>query len=87
MSERLAAIESVVAKIWQEILEVKRVTPTDNFLDLGGNSLRAGEIAWRIRDELGVQLSIDVVLDAETFGTFVESVAAAETDCAAPQSS
>jgi acyl carrier protein len=86
MADMHATIESVVAKIWQDILEVDRVTPADNFLDLGGNSLRAGEIAWRIRDELGVELSIDVLLDTETFGDFVATIAT-EAKGAAPQTS
>lgn len=75
MSDERAKIESVVAEIWQEVLDTPEVRVGDNFLDVGGNSLRAGEIVWRVRDALGVELSIDVVLDQETFADLVNLIA------------
>jgi acyl carrier protein len=69
-----ARLESIVATIWTNVLEVATVRPGDNFLDLGGNSLRAGEIAWRIREEVGVEVPIDVVLDEPTLGDLVTAI-------------
>ena len=74
MSEERATIESAVAKIWREVLAVECVNAKDNFLDMGGNSLRAGEIVWRIRDELGIDVPVDIVLDRETFNDLVDVI-------------
>ena len=75
MSEERARIESIVAAIWQRVLDVQSVRPTDNFLDLGGNSLRAGEIVWQLREQLGIDVPIDVVLDKETLADLVDTIA------------
>ena len=74
MSAERARLESIVASIWKRVLEVPHVNPADNFLDLGGNSLRAGEVAWAIREQLGVEIPIDVVLDEETLGDLVTTI-------------
>jgi acyl carrier protein len=74
MIESVDHVEAVVAKIWQQVLKVDKVDPADNFLDLGGNSLRAGEIANRIQRELGIEISMDLVLGEETFASFSRAV-------------
>lgn len=75
MSDERARIESVVAEIWRDVLGTPAVSGDDNFLDVGGNSLRAGEIVWRVRDTLGVELSIDTVLDQESFADLINLIA------------
>lgn len=80
-------IDSVVATIWREVLGAAQVEAGDNFLDLGGNSLRAGEIAWRVREEVGVDLPIDVVLDTNTLADYVTAVTAALASRPAPPQS
>lgn len=75
MSDKRAVIESAVTAIWQSVLEAPNASAKDNFLDLGGNSLKAGEVAWRVREELGVDITLDVVLDTETLGDLVDTLA------------
>jgi acyl carrier protein len=75
--EGRADVEARLAAMWREVLSVPEVAADDNFLDLGGNSLRAGEMAQRIRAELGVAVPIDVILGEETFSALTRAVRAA----------
>lgn len=75
MTQGMTGEQRAIATIWREVLGLPReVGPTDNFLDLGGNSLRAGEIVWRMKDELGVEVTIDTLLDKETFEAFLRHI-------------
>jgi acyl carrier protein len=57
-------IEDTIAGYWRELLGIDRVLPTDDFIGLGGDSIRATLLANRIEDELGVRPEI-----AELFTT------------------
>jgi acyl carrier protein len=81
MSEPNRRTDEIVGDIWKEFLKVPDVSPEDNFLDLGGNSLRAGEIAARLRRELGVDVPIDVVLSEDSFATFSAAVDRLRREC------
>jgi amino acid adenylation domain-containing protein len=53
-----SAVEKRLAAIWSEFLGVARIGIEDNFLDLGGDSILAGQLVVRIREEFGVQLPL-----------------------------
>lgn len=53
--------ERSLARIWAELLKRPTVLPGDNFFDLGGHSLLAVLLLMRIKEELGVELSVDDV--------------------------
>ena len=57
----LSPMEEVVANIWQEVLQTRRVGPDDNFFQLGGHSLLATQVVARIREHLGVEISMRVL--------------------------
>ena len=50
--------ERKLASIWSEVLNVPRIGAHDNFFDIGGDSLSAIRILARIRDQLGVSISV-----------------------------
>ncbi|MRG28226.1 amino acid adenylation domain-containing protein [Laceyella tengchongensis] len=50
--------EQKLAAIWQELLQVKRVSRTDSFFALGGHSLKAMALTSRLQEEWGVDLSL-----------------------------
>ena len=48
--------ERALAEIWQQLLDIAEVEPTDNFFDLGGNSLLAMRAVEEGRRVLGFQI-------------------------------
>jgi acyl carrier protein len=60
-------VEATIARHWRELLGLDAVAPTDHFLQLGGDSVRATMLANRIEDELGVRPSV-----VELFTTLAE---------------
>ena len=54
-------IERGLAAIWENLLGVPAVGREESFFDLGGHSLLAVQLLSRVRQEFGVELSLDVV--------------------------
>ncbi len=59
-------LEARVASWWCEELKVGSVGVTDNFFSLGGNSLLAVQLAHRISEETGVDLTLAELLENPT---------------------
>ena len=71
------ALTDDLAEIWRDVLGVPQVSPADNFLDLGGNSILAMQVAARMRERLGRSVEVAEILLADTLaalGTQVERV-------------
>ncbi|MCH9693207.1 MAG: amino acid adenylation domain-containing protein [Gammaproteobacteria bacterium] len=51
------ASETLLAHIWQEILDVDQIGVHDNFVELGGHSLLALQVISRVRQETGKSIS------------------------------
>ncbi|MGV9868978.1 non-ribosomal peptide synthase/polyketide synthase, partial [Rhodococcus koreensis] len=60
------AAEIAVARIFADVLGVPDVGATDNYFDLGGNSLTATRAVARINAELGSALGVRELFDAPT---------------------
>ncbi|GGR87730.1 hypothetical protein GCM10010252_28150 [Streptomyces aureoverticillatus] len=56
--------EETLAAIWADVLGVDAVGVEDDFFDLGGDSILAAKALSRIRDELGILLSVRDVFTA-----------------------
>ncbi|MEC3980481.1 non-ribosomal peptide synthetase [Amycolatopsis sp. H20-H5] len=63
-----------VRSILQDVLGVDELSPSDNFLELGGNSILAVRIAYRIRKQLSLALQPTDVLRAESMSELAEQV-------------
>jgi natural product biosynthesis luciferase-like monooxygenase protein len=60
------SVERALAEIWSAALGVERVGLHDNFLELGGHSLAAIEIAATVRRTFQVELPLEAVFEAPT---------------------
>ena len=60
------ALERELAELWGALLNVSAVGVDDNFFDLGGHSLLAVQLLSRVRQEFGVELSLEVVYSGDS---------------------
>ncbi len=59
-------MEEKLATIWQQLLEVEKISVHDNFFELGGHSLLAIQLISNIRKQLEVNVSIGDIFDFPT---------------------
>jgi amino acid adenylation domain-containing protein len=72
-------IETRVARIWEELIDVAPVGVFDDFLDLGGHSMLAIRMIASIRDEFAVELTVRDVFSAMNVAGIAGLVEASET--------
>jgi natural product biosynthesis luciferase-like monooxygenase protein len=72
------AVEQVVAGVWAELLGIQHISRTDNFFDLGGNSLSATLLVSRLREIFRVSLPLASAFDAPTLSGLAALVVANE---------
>ncbi|HEY9422619.1 MAG TPA: amino acid adenylation domain-containing protein, partial [Thermoanaerobaculia bacterium] len=65
-------LETFVAGLFQEVLGIERAGATDDFFELGGNSISGAVLINRLQQELGQIVQVVVIFDHPT----VESMAA-----------
>jgi FkbH-like protein len=70
-------VERKLAGIWSELLEKPVTTVKANFFDLGGHSLLAVLLLMRVKDEFGLELSVDDVYSGSlTLGELAAAIEA-----------
>jgi len=78
-------IERQLATIWSELLDVKEFSVTDNFFDLGGNSLLGMQVLARIRKAFQVEVSIRSLFDRPSIDALGKAVKEAKVSGAVPR--
>jgi acyl carrier protein len=68
--------EQAIAEIWQELLGIQRVGIHDNYFELGGDSLLATQIIYRIRERFNVEVPINEFFEDVTVAALAERVGA-----------
>ncbi|CAI8756612.1 Arthrofactin synthetase C [Pseudomonas sp. IT-93MI4] len=77
-------VETALAQIWADVLQVERVGRQDHFFELGGHSLLAMRMVSQVRQRLGVELALsDLFANAELAA--VAAVLNEAGRCAQPQ--
>ena len=70
-------VETVLAAIWCELLRVERVGRHDNFFDLGGHSLLAVQMMSRVRQRLGLEMTVSQLFTHPVMQAFAAALAEA----------
>lgn len=68
-------IETKLAEIWSEILGVTGVGRNDNFLKIGGHSLKLMSLISRVYQEFEIELPLGEVFNHPTIGSIAELIA------------
>ncbi|HEV2859768.1 MAG TPA: amino acid adenylation domain-containing protein, partial [Pyrinomonadaceae bacterium] len=66
--------EEALAAVWRDVLGAERVGVYDNFFDLGGHSLLATQVITRVRDTLGVELTLKRFFEHPVIAELAESL-------------
>ncbi|MCC6694568.1 MAG: amino acid adenylation domain-containing protein [Candidatus Hydrogenedentes bacterium] len=66
--------ERVLAGIWAELLKVDRIGRNEDFFALGGHSLIATQMVYRIQDAFGIQFPLRKVFECGTVAALAEAV-------------
>ncbi|MEH1895040.1 MAG: SDR family NAD(P)-dependent oxidoreductase [Nostoc sp.] len=69
-------IEQKIAQCWQQVLKVPPLSIHDNFFEFGGNSLLAGQVISRLREDLSLELSLQRLFKAPTIASLAQSIEA-----------
>ena len=73
-------LQSQIAAIWCEQLQVTQVAADDHFFLLGGNSISATQVVARLRETLGLELNLRLLFEAPTLAAFAAGVAQLQQD-------
>ena len=66
--------ENKMAQIWQNVLNLSKISINDNFFELGGHSLLASQVISRLRDIFSVELSLQSLLEYPTIASLTQTI-------------
>ncbi|MEU9447536.1 amino acid adenylation domain-containing protein [Streptomyces sp. NPDC048277] len=68
------ALEVRMARIWEQVLDVRPLGVRDDFFALGGHSLKAFELIAAVRQDLGVELPLNLLFRKPTVELLCEAL-------------
>ncbi|MGW4637724.1 amino acid adenylation domain-containing protein [Sphaerisporangium sp. NPDC004334] len=80
-----AGLVEEIRQIWREVLELDDIGDEDDLFDLGGHSITITQITARIRERLGVEMSLDAFFDDPTVIGVAEEIASLREEAGGPQ--
>jgi amino acid adenylation domain-containing protein len=80
-----SATEEVLAAIWTEVLGLDGIGVADNFFDLGGHSLKAFQVASRVRGAFHVELPVHSLFANPTVAGLAEVIERVAREGVRPQ--
>ncbi len=66
--------ETILVKIWEELLDLEGIGTEDNFFELGGDSLLAIRVISAIRKELDIEMPIADLFEYQTIASLAAQV-------------
>jgi amino acid adenylation domain-containing protein len=70
----VASVQSRIAAIWAEILNVSAVRPDEDFFDLGGTSLALIRMLDRINTSFGTDIGVEIFVDEATASSLAKTL-------------
>ncbi|MCR9192957.1 MAG: phosphopantetheine-binding protein, partial [Gammaproteobacteria bacterium] len=67
-------LEKKISAIWSTVLGVDSVGLQDNFFDLGGNSILAMKLIFRLRQKLQLNMSMTILFEYPMFENFTKMI-------------
>jgi amino acid adenylation domain-containing protein len=77
-------VETTLAQIWAELLQVERVGRQDHFFELGGHSLLAVQMGSRLRERLGMDVPLSALFFEPVLSAFARHVSQAAVNVLPP---
>lgn len=72
--EARTSTEKALLPIWKDVLGVDKISIKDSFFDIGGNSLRATKLAYKIHQNLSIRISVRNVFEWQTMRQMAQSI-------------
>ena len=67
-------VEIELAQLWSQVLHVHSIGIKDNFLELGGNSLLAIQLLFRVRQAFKIDLPLRILLETPTIADMAQAL-------------
>lgn len=67
-------IDEIIQEVWSTVLQVEQVGIQDNFLEIGGDSLRGIRIVSRLNDEFELELPVNLLFRHPTVASLSEYI-------------
>ncbi|MBN1904628.1 MAG: hypothetical protein JW927_05980 [Deltaproteobacteria bacterium] len=71
---QLTKTETIVSKIWAEVLQQNKINPEDNFFEMGGDSLMTMMVMFRIKEVLNVDMPPYTISQSPTLREFCAKI-------------
>lgn len=75
-SRDLSPTETIIARIWADVLKLEQVHADDDFFVLGGHSLLATVVVSRLREALDLDFPLSFIFESPTVGQLAGRVSA-----------
>lgn len=67
-------MEKEVAKVWQSVLNINKISNNDNFFNLGGHSLMAFKVVYKLNQRLNIQFPLRDFFENPTIAGISEKI-------------
>ncbi len=82
--------EEIISEIWSRLLDKRDISMSDNFFDLGGNSLKAAELSISLLKQFNISVPVNILFDLsyipvlakyiDSKGTYTDAVSATQIE-------